>query len=79
MPRRMWLHAGGSGKLILRVLIVLMRLRISGSRRQDDGFAIARLVCLHACRDCYPSVMHLTLLFGLWGPGKIGSAAGSRL
>ena len=42
---------------------MLMRLLISGRRRQDDGFAIARHVCLHACRDCYPLIMHLHRFF----------------
>ena len=42
---------------------MLMRLLISGRRRQDDGVAIARHVCLQACRDWYPLIMHLHRFF----------------
>ena len=42
---------------------------VIGRRRQDDGVATAGRVCLQACRDWYPLVMHLhrfsLLLLGL--------------
>ena len=34
-----------------------------GRRRQGDGIATARRVCLQACHDWYPLVMHLHLFF----------------
>ena len=34
-----------------------------GRRRQDDGVATARRVCLQACRDWYPLIMHLHRCF----------------